>query len=44
MPEMHVRQLASTYSGCGPDTKNKERVQKLKERRRFTMYLTKRTR
>ena len=29
---MHLRQLASTYSGCGSVTKNKERVQKLKER------------
>ena len=26
MPEMHLRQLAFTYSACGPFTKNKERL------------------
>ena len=31
MPEMHLRQLRFTYSTCGPFTKNKERIQKLKE-------------
>ena len=31
MPEMHLRQLAFTYSACGPFTKNKERIQKFKQ-------------
>ena len=31
MPEMHLRQPGFTYSTCGPFTKNKERIQKLKE-------------
>ena len=31
MPEMHLRQPGFTYSACGPFTKNKERVQKLKQ-------------
>ena len=28
MPEMHLRQPRSTYSACGPSTKNKEWIQK----------------
>ena len=28
MPEMHLRQPGFTYSGCGPFTKNKERIEK----------------
>ena len=31
MSEMHLRQLGYTYCACGPFTKNKERIQKLKE-------------
>ena len=31
MPEMHFKQAGFTYSACGPFTKNKERIQKLKE-------------
>ena len=31
MPEMHLRQPGFTYSTCGPFTKNKERIQKIKE-------------
>ena len=31
MPEMHLRQPGITYSACGPFTKNKERIQKVKE-------------
>ena len=31
MPEMHLRQPEFTYSACRPFTKNKERIQKLKE-------------
>ena len=32
MPEIHLRQLRFTYSTCGPFTKNKERIQKFKEK------------
>ena len=32
MPEMHLRQLRFTQSTFGPFTKNKERIQKFKER------------
>ena len=31
MPEMQLKQPGFTYSACGPFTKNKERIQKLKE-------------
>ena len=31
MPEMHLKQPKFTYSACGPSTKNKERIQKLKK-------------
>ena len=31
MAEMHLRQPEFTYSGCGPFTKSKERIQKFKE-------------
>ena len=45
MPQMHLRQPGFTYSACGPFTKNKERILKLKkENRRFTIFLSKRTR
>ena len=44
MLEMHLRQLGFSYSARGPFTKNKERIQKLKKKRRFTTYLSKRTR
>ena len=30
MPKMHLKQRGFTYSACGPFTKNKERIQKLK--------------
>ena len=32
MPEMHLKQPWFTYSACGWFTKNKERIQKFKER------------
>ena len=32
MPEMHLNQLGFTYNTCGPFTKNKERIKKLKEK------------
>ena len=31
IPEMHLKQLGSSYSACGPFTKNKERIQKFEE-------------
>ena len=31
MPGMYLKQPGSTYSACGPFTKNKERIQKFKE-------------
>ena len=31
MPEMHLRQPEFTYGACGPFTKKKRRLQKLKE-------------
>ena len=31
MPEMHLRQSGYTYSACGPFTKNKVRIQTVKE-------------
>ena len=33
MPEMHSRQAGFTYSAFEPFTKNKERIQKIKETR-----------
>ena len=33
MHEMHLRQPGFTYSACVPFTKNKERIQKVKETR-----------
>ena len=33
MPEIHLRQTWFTYSACGPFTKIKRRIQKLKEAR-----------
>ena len=32
MSEMHLKQHGFTYSACGPSTKNKERIQKFKEK------------
>ena len=39
MLKMNLKQLGFTYSACGPVTKNKERIQKLKRNRRFQIYL-----
>ena len=38
IPEMHLRQPLFTYSGCGPFTKTKERIQKFKKTR-DTQYI-----
>ena len=31
MPEMNLKQPGFTYSACGPFTRNRERIQKIKE-------------
>ena len=41
MLEMHLKQPVFTYSACGPFTKNKERIEKLKKNRRYKLYLQK---
>ena len=41
MPEMHLKQPGFTYNACGPFTKNKKRIQKLKKNRRYKLYLQK---
>ena len=41
MPEMHLKQPRFTYNACGPFTKNKKRIQKLKKNRRYKLYLQK---
>ena len=33
MPETHLKQPGCTYSACGPFSKNKKRIQKLKEQK-----------
>ena len=38
MPEMLLKQPEFTYSACGPFTKNKERIQNLKKKRRKKIY------
>ena len=44
MPGMYIRQPGFTYNVFGPFSKTKERIEKLKKNRRFTIYLSKRTR
>ena len=31
MPDMHLKQSGFIYSACGPFTKNKEKIKKIKE-------------
>ena len=40
LPEMHLRHSGFTYSVCGPFTKNKVRIKKLKKRE-INVYLSK---
>ena len=35
MPKMHLKQPGFTYSACVPFTKNKKRIKKLKQKRRY---------
>ena len=44
MPEMLLRKRGFTYSACGPFSKNKERIQKLKETRDSRYIYQKQTR
>ena len=41
MPEMHLKQPGLTYSVCGPFTKNKDRIQKLKKKQETQAIFTK---
>ena len=41
IPEMHLKQPGFTYSACGPFTKSKEKIQKLKKNRRYKNELDK---
>ena len=41
MPEMYLRQPGFTYSVCGPFTKNKKRIQKLKKKQEIQTIFTK---
>ena len=38
MPEMHLRQPQFTYSVCGPFTKHKQKIQKLRNWR-YKLYI-----
>ena len=38
IPEMHLKQLGFTYSACGPFTKNKERIERKKQRNIDSIY------
>ena len=38
MPEMHLKQPGFNYSACGPFTKNKEKIQKLKKQEIQAMF------
>ena len=39
VPEMHLKQPGFTYSVCGPFTKNKDRIQKLKKTKQETQAI-----
>ena len=39
MPEMHLKCPGFTYSACGPFTKNKERIEKFMQTRKYKLYL-----
>ena len=38
LPDTHLKQPGFTYSTCGPFTKNKERIQKLKKQEMQTIF------
>ena len=39
MPEMYLRQPGFTYSACGPITKDKKRIQQLKEQEMHDVFI-----
>ena len=39
MPKRHLRKPRFTYSTCGPFTKNKERIQNIKETRDSQIFI-----
>ena len=39
MPEMHLRQPGFMYSACGPFSKNKERIKKLKKQEIHNIFI-----
>ena len=41
MPELHLKESWFTYSACGPFTKNKERIEKLKKKKEIQNIFTK---
>ena len=41
MLEMHLKQPVFTYSACGPFTKNKKRIEKLKKKQEIQAIFTK---
>ena len=38
IPEMHLKQPGFTYSACGPFTKNKEGIQKFREKEILAIF------
>ena len=40
MPEMHLRQPQFVYSACGPFTRHKERIKKLKKKQMIRVIFT----
>ena len=38
IPEMHLKQPGFSYSACGPFTRNKQRIQKFKEKEIQNMF------
>ena len=41
MPEMHLKEPGFIYSTCGPFTKNKESIEKLKKKQEIQTIFTK---
>ena len=39
MPEMHLKQPGFIYSACGLFTKNKKRIEKFMQNKKYRLYL-----
>ena len=39
MPELHLKQPGFSYSSCGPFTKHRERIQKLRQTENLNIYI-----